>query len=63
MKPKDRSPEWEPTIAAERVDMCRALLHIHGFLSDAEDRRVNARIEKWAAAEGVYRERRIKIIR
>lgn len=57
MKATDKSPAWEEQIAAERVDQCRMMLHVHGFLSDSEDARVNKRIEKWAAKDGVRRER------
>ena len=55
MKATDKSPVWKSQLAAKRVDQCRAMLHIHGFLSDSEDARVNARIEKWAAKDGVHR--------
>lgn len=55
MKATDKSPVWESTIAAERVDQCRTMLHIHGFLSDSEDARVDARITKWAKKDGVTR--------
>lgn len=55
MKANDTIPKWEEMIAAERVDQCRMMLHIHGFLSEAENERVNARIEKWAAKDGVRR--------
>jgi hypothetical protein len=55
IKANETFPEWAPEIAAERIDMCRAVLHIHGFLSDSEDARVNKRIEKWAEKDGVRR--------
>jgi len=55
MKATDTIPKWPAEIAAERVDQCRAMLHIHGFLTESESNRVNARIEKWAAKDGVKR--------
>ena len=55
MKANEKIPAWEETICAERVDECRMMLHIHGFLSESENDRVNARIEKWAAKDGVRR--------
>ncbi len=58
MKPKDTIPEWPKTNAAARVDACRTMLALHGFLSDTENERVAKRIDKWAAKGGVFREPR-----
>ena len=38
---------WQATTALTRFHACRVMLGLHGFLSDAESERVNARIEKW----------------
>lgn len=43
---------------AEQLDQARALLNIHGFLSDAEERAIARRIKRWWAAPGVKRARR-----
>lgn len=56
MKATNKIPAWRSTSAADRVDQCRSMLHIHGFMTEAENDRVNARIEKWAAKEGVRRQ-------
>jgi hypothetical protein len=55
MKASESIPAWKATTCAQRVDECRAMLYLHGFLTDSESERVNARIEKWAAKDGVIR--------
>ena len=42
---------WSGTVG-ERVLLARMFLSVHGFLSDAETRSANKRIEKWAAKHG-----------
>ena len=42
---------WKGT-AGQRVMDARMFLSIHGFLSDAETRAANKRIEKWARRHG-----------
>jgi hypothetical protein len=37
---------WPATNMLERLQQCRSMLYLHGFLSDAERDRVNARLEK-----------------
>lgn len=51
MKPGDKAAVWRGT-CGQRVMDARMLLSIHGFLSDAETRAVNRRIEKWARKHG-----------
>lgn len=55
MKANAKIPAWDAEIAAERVDQCRSMLYMHGFLTDSENDRVNERIEKWAEKDGVRR--------
>ncbi|MCK9569381.1 hypothetical protein M0R72_10625 [Candidatus Pacearchaeota archaeon] len=47
MKPYDLLRQWKAEAAIDRVEGCRILLHIHGFLSDSENYKVKKRIEKW----------------
>ena len=47
-KPSDKAPTWRSEPVFDRVHTCAAMLSIHGLLTDAERRRVNARIKKWA---------------
>jgi hypothetical protein len=51
MKPGDRAAVWRGTLGQRAMD-CRMFLSIHGFLSDAETRAANRRIEKWARKHG-----------
>lgn len=47
MKPDDRLMAWKAETAISRLDGCIAMLHLHDFLTDAEVRKVRARIRKW----------------
>lgn len=39
-------PPWPSTNMLERLQQCRSMLYLHGFLTDAERDRVNARLAK-----------------
>lgn len=39
----------------ERLINARAILHIHGLLSDGENAKVKKRLDKWAAKHGLRR--------
>ena len=52
MKPGDMLMRWNRERAIDRVIGCRVMLAAHGFLSDAEKRKVDQRIDKWARANG-----------
>lgn len=56
IKPQESFIAWPEQAAVVRVDGCRTVLYVHGFLSAAENERVARRIDKWAARAGVYRE-------
>lgn len=56
MRPIDKLKAWKSEIAIDRVLGCAAMLHCHGFLSDAERNRVQSRIEKWLTKHGVKHE-------
>jgi hypothetical protein len=45
-KKKKPVPTWKPEPFGDRVQRCRAMLYIHGLLSDAENRKVVQRIGK-----------------
>jgi hypothetical protein len=56
MKPNDKPTRWDHKNALERIEMCRAVLHIHGFTSDGEDAKIKARVSKWLIKNGVKAE-------
>lgn len=44
----DREPlPWMHKNMLNRVDCCRAMLKVHGFLSDSENVKVRRRIRAW----------------
>jgi hypothetical protein len=51
MKPYDLLRPWKAEAAIDRVEGCRILLHIHGFLTDAENQKVAKRVAKWHTKE------------
>lgn len=55
LKPMEPAAPWNDKNLYERVDQCRFMLRVHGFLSDAESDRVTKRIDKWLAMHGMQR--------
>jgi len=55
LKPKETASTWRGKSAFERVEDCRFMLRVHGFLTDAESDRVTKRIDKWLAMHGMKR--------
>lgn len=55
LKPKEKARVWRSKSAFERVEDCRFMLRVHGFLSDSESDRVTKRIDKWLAMHGMRR--------
>lgn len=49
-KPTNPMPAIKRGSMLDRVTFAAALLHIHGFSSDAEDERIKQRIRKWVDA-------------
>lgn len=47
MQPEDILHAWKKEPAIERLHGCKAMLVLHGFLTDAESRRVHERMVKW----------------
>jgi hypothetical protein len=47
MKPADIIIAWRKTTTLNRIRECRAMLHLHGFLSEKENAKVKQRINKW----------------
>lgn len=39
-------PSWPSTNMLERLQQCRSMLYLHGFLTDAEKERINSRLKK-----------------
>jgi len=50
MKPYDLLKSWRSESAVDRVEGCRVLLHVHGFLTDGENEKVAKRIARWYVA-------------
>lgn len=55
LKPTDSAQYWSANPVHERIEDCRFMLRVHGFLSDAESDRISKRIEKWLAMHGMRR--------
>jgi hypothetical protein len=49
-KPWDVAQSWQRQRFHERVKFCVLLLSGHGFMTDAETRKIKARILKWEEA-------------
>ena len=47
MKPHDKLFAWKKESALDRIHACKVMLHLHGFMTDPESKRVNDRIVKW----------------
>lgn len=47
LRPSEEMPTWKANPAILRVLTCAVMLHLHGFITDAERLKVQARIEKW----------------
>jgi hypothetical protein len=47
MKPLDKTMSLPAQTFFERIQYCRKMLVIHGFLSDAENEKAHKRIAKW----------------
>lgn len=50
LQPHKTAVTWEGGDNAERVMDCVRMLHVHGFLSEAERDRAVRRVQKWYAA-------------
>lgn len=53
MKPLDKLFALKSDTAAGRIDYCRVMLSVHGFLPAGEDVKVKQRIDKWLKEHGV----------
>lgn len=47
MKPLDKLSAWVKSDALTRIEMCRVMLGLHGFLTRAEEQKVEKRIKAW----------------
>ena len=50
MTPLDPAAKCKPMKSIDmldRIEFCKTMLYLHGFLSEAEKRKVTARIQKW----------------
>ena len=55
LKPTDDIKAWDTCKVHERIDDCRFLLKVHGFLSEAESDRVLKRMDRWLRLHGYRR--------
>lgn len=49
MKPNDKLKALKADTAIDRLHYCKAMLHLHGFITDAEAAKVYKRMCKWVA--------------
>ena len=49
MKPNDKLPAWKAGPALDLIEACVVMLNLHGFMTDAERVKVDARVRKWVA--------------
>ena len=49
MKPDSILFAWKKEPAIDRLHGCKVMLAVHGFLTDAESKRVHERLMKWVA--------------
>ena len=54
MKPTDRLRAINKDTGLGRIEYCRAMLTLHGFLSDGETDKVKDRIKKWCKRHGYH---------
>ena len=47
MKPTDKLSILKSSNALDRIEYCRSLLGIHGFITESEEEKIRARILKW----------------
>lgn len=47
MRPNDTVIAWKKEPAIDRIHNCKAMLSIHGFLTESESKRVHERMLKW----------------
>ena len=47
MKPDSTVPKWPSELVTRRLENCRKMLAIHGFLSASESEKVEKRIQRW----------------
>jgi hypothetical protein len=48
--PDTKSPRWKSEPIMRRLTACRVMLYLHGFLTEAENRKVDGRIKKLVGA-------------
>lgn len=49
--PNKQAAKWPVVTIGERIQACKSMLSIHGFLTDAEAERVQKRIDDWKRQE------------
>lgn len=50
LNPLKTAPELEPQTTYQRVVFAKGLLHLHGFLMEAENAKIQRRINAWLTA-------------
>lgn len=50
--PEKRATDWKGHKLSDRIINCRVMLAVHGFISHAEKRKIDRRIDKWMAMHG-----------
>lgn len=53
MKPDSKMKPLKADNGLGRIEHCRVMLLIHGFLTQSESNKVKARVIKWCAKHGI----------
>lgn len=52
IKPEQKLVAWKQEQAIDRLSRCKAMLYIHQFITEAENRKIQERMMKWAVKHG-----------
>lgn len=47
LHPLEKASAWQPQTVQDRLRLCISMLHIHGFMSDTECKKIVGRVKKW----------------
>lgn len=48
IEPDKKVVAWKKEPAIERLARCKGMLYVHGFITEAENRRIQERMIRWA---------------
>ena len=47
MHPLEKASTWQAQTIQDRLRLCISMLHVHGFMSDIECKKIVVRVKKW----------------